>query len=162
MRATMIRRSAVTAVVLLGAFHLWLFGHQVWSGQLAEPAAIARWLLALALGAGLIMLRRRGLPMVIGRQAVTLWVLVALLHGPALANDSDGFAAPAVPEAVVTLVQAAAAIASLGLAFYLSFVAGSRALPSAGGLLAPMGAEWLTVSGAPCATRFLPRPPPIV
>ena len=35
--------------------------------------------------------------------AVAIWLLAAVLHGPALANDLDGFATPSMPEAVATV-----------------------------------------------------------
>ena len=48
----MFRWLAVAAGALLGAFHVWLFGNQAWSGQLAEPDVVLRWLVAAALAAG--------------------------------------------------------------------------------------------------------------
>jgi hypothetical protein len=42
--------------------------------------------------------------MVWGRHAVALWVLAALLHGPAIARDVE-IASPALPEVVATLSQ---------------------------------------------------------
>ena len=109
----MLRRSVVGLGALLGGFHLWLLGNQAWSGQLTEPDVILRWLIALALGAGLVAVKRRG-GSLFGRQAVAMWVLAAVLHGPALGNDVDGFATPALPEVVATVAQAAARWALVG------------------------------------------------
>ena len=99
----MLRRSALAAGALLAAFHVWLLANQVWTGHLAEPDVLLRWLVAGALVGGLAMLGRRGHAVVFGRQAVAVWLLAALLHGPALANDLDGFATPSLPEAAATL-----------------------------------------------------------
>jgi len=64
---------------LLVAFHVWLFGSQLWDGQLVDLALGVRWLIAAGLVAALANLRRRGLSVVWGRHAVALWVLAALL-----------------------------------------------------------------------------------
>lgn len=157
----MFRRSALVLGALLGAFHVWLLGHQAWTGQLSDPGTIGRWVLAAALAGGLAALRRRGLPIVFGRQAVAMWLLAALLHGPALVNDYDGFATPAMPEAVATVAQAAAAIAALGLAllalagFFTAFRSPLQGLALA---TVPVAAP---TSAAGRSVSFLPRPPPL-
>jgi hypothetical protein len=156
-----IRCAAIAFGAGLGTFHLWLLGHQAWSGQLSSPAAIGRWALALALFGGLLVLRRRGLPMLAGRQAVALWLLAALLHGPALVNDHDGFATPAVPQAVVTIAQAAASVGAFGLGLYLWCVWSVWALGAAAGLVTPPDHRLLPRRVPLGALRFLPRPPPL-
>ncbi|MGD9905947.1 MAG: hypothetical protein AB7U83_20950, partial [Vicinamibacterales bacterium] len=83
----MLRRSALAAGALVGLFHVWLLGNQLWTGQLAQFDVVLRWVVAAALVAGLVVLRRRGLSVIFGREAVAVWLLAALLHGPALAND---------------------------------------------------------------------------
>jgi hypothetical protein len=159
--ARLLRRSALLAGAALGAFHVWLLGHQAWSGQLANPATTGRWAVALALLGGLLALRRRGLPMLAGRQAVALWLLAALLHGPALLNDHDGFAAPAMPEVVVTVAQAAASFAALGAALLLLLRHGPWALGAAAGLLVVHGDRLLPSRAPARQLGFLPRPPPL-
>lgn len=114
----MIRRSALGFGALLGGFHLWLLGNQAWTGQLAEPDVVLRWAAALALAGGLVALKRRGESM-LGKNAVAIWVLAALLHGPALGNDLDGFATPSLPEAVATVGQAVASVSAVALALLL-------------------------------------------
>lgn len=155
----MLRRSVVALGALLGGFHLWLLGNQAWSGQLSDPGVVLRWLIALALGVGLVAITRRG-GSLFGRQAVAMWALAAVLHGPALGNDVDGFATPALPEVVATVAQAAAAIAAVGLALLALFALTlSSAHPGAG--LAPTAAP--VPAGALSALRtsgVLPRPPP--
>ncbi|MEZ5293643.1 MAG: hypothetical protein R2745_21345 [Vicinamibacterales bacterium] len=156
----MIRRSAFAVGALLGSFHLWLFGQQAWSGQLADPATIGRWALGVALVAGLMLCRHRGIP-VLGRQSVAIWVLAALLHGPALAADADRFSMAAVPEAATTIAHALLSVAGLGL-----LVAAALALTTRNSL--PPALSWVPsalppVSGERRAAvpRFLPRPPPV-
>lgn len=157
----MFRRSALVLGALLGAFHLWLFGQQAWTGQLADAATIARWGLALAVLGGLGMLARRGAPLLCGRQAVAMWVLAALLHSPAFVNDHDGFATPSMPEAVVTVAQAAASLSALGLALSLLLITGPWALLAAAGLVRPAGDTWVPQLTPGRTARFLPRPPPL-
>lgn len=155
----MLRRGALATAALLAAFHVWLLGNQWWTGQLAQVDVVLRWLAAGGLVAGLALLGRRGVP-VFGRQAVAVWLLAALLHGPALANDLDGFATPALPEAVAT-IAAIVVGPVLGLALLLlGSLAGSRdvqwtARPVAADLRATGP---LARSGA---VAFLPRPPPL-
>lgn len=156
----MLRRSALVAGALLGLFHVWLLGNQLWTGQLAQFDVVLRWLVAAALVAGLVALRRRGLPMVFGRQAVAMWLLAALLHGPALGNDLDGFATPALPEAVATIAVTMVGPV-LGLALLLLGAgAGSRDVWRIAGRIAPQ----IRATGPFAAAHtvsFLPRPPPL-
>lgn len=155
----MIRRSALAIGALLGAYHVWLLGHQATSGQLSDPATVLRWLVAAVLVTGLAWLWRRGESM-LGRPAVAVWVLAALLHGPALANDLSG-ATPALPEAVATVAQAAATVAAAGL-LVLALLALAPAM-SAPAMFAFAAAPVLASSSRERARqlRFLPRPPPL-
>jgi hypothetical protein len=156
--ADVIRRSALAIGALLGAYHVWLLGHQATSGQLSDPATVLRWLVAAVLVSGLAWLWRRGESM-LSRPAVAVWVLAALLHGPALANDLAG-ATPALPEAVATVAQAAAAVAAAGL-LLLALATIAAALPGPA-TLALAAAPVLASSSLARARqlRFLPRPPP--
>jgi len=101
---------------LLALFHVWLFAGQIWSGRLSEPGLLVRWLLAAGLIAALAGLHRRGAPLVFGRQGVAVWLLAALLHGPALAARLDDGFAPMVPEVAATVAQIATAIVGVALA----------------------------------------------
>ena len=155
----MFGRSVLVLGALLGGFHLWLLGNQAWSGQLSEPDLILRWAAALALAAGLVTLSRRGESLV-GRRAVVIWLLAALLHGPALGNDLDGFATPSLPEAVATLGQVLASVSVLALTL-LAF-ASRRPRPS---FSRRIGRAFVTPFGSPLlhpgsGLGFLPRPPP--
>ncbi len=156
----MLRRGVLATVALLAAFHLWLLGNQWWTGQLAQVDVVLRWLMAAGLVAGLAQLRRRGVPVLFGRQAVAVWLLAALLHGPALANDLDGFATPALPEAVATIAATVVGPA-LGLALLLI---GTLAAARDARRIAPRFAASVRVTGQlSCAhaVSFLPRPPPL-
>lgn len=138
---------------------MWLLGHQATSGQLSDPSTVLRWLVAAVLVTGLAWLWRRGESM-LGRPAVAVWVLAALLHGPALANDLSG-ATPALPEAVATVAQAAATVAAMGLALLLWLRHAVWALAAATGALAPVDHRLLPSRGPAGRPRFLPRPPPL-
>lgn len=157
----MIRRSAIAAGALLGAFHVWLLGNQAWTGQLAEPDVVLRWLAAAVLVGGLASLKRRGAPMLFGRQAVAIWVLAALLHGPAVANDLDGFATPSLPEAVATVAPIATLLSAPGLALLLL-----AALVSWRGVVRVVtygraGIRLVRSLETDAGLGFLPRPPPV-
>ena len=155
----MFRRSVLGVGALVGGFHLWLLGQQAWSGQLAEPDVIVRWLAALALAGGLLTLKRRGHSL-FGRRAVAMWVLAALLHGPAFGSDRDGFATPALPEVVVTVAHAAAAIAAVGLALLALFALTLWSAPTAVGLVLAASPAHAGPAAAVRTPGCLPRPPP--
>ncbi len=158
----MFRRSVLGLGALLGGFHLWLFGNQAWSGQLSEPDVVLRWLGALALAGGLVALTRRGESLV-GRKSVVIWVLAALLHGPALANDLDGFATPSLPEAVATAGQVAASVSLLALSLLAFFAIRrwrTRALHAAVAALDVATSFASRLLDAESGLGLLPRPPP--
>ena len=75
--------------------------------------------MAAGLVAALAALRRSGGSMFLGRKAVSIWLLAALLHGPAIAGDGRARRSPALPEAVTALMQIAAASIALGLGLVL-------------------------------------------
>jgi hypothetical protein len=157
----MLRCCALAAGALLAAFHVWLLAAQVWSGYAAQPEVLLRWLVAGALVAGLVSLWRRGQPVVFGRQAVAVWLLAALLHGPALANDLDGFATPSMPEAAVGLAPSAMTLAALGLVLLALWIRPTR--PGTTPRVVALSAFRLTSPALVAASGlgFLPRPPPL-
>lgn len=106
------RTTAVSAGALLLAFHGWLFANQAAAGRLEDPWLVFRWLSALGLIGALVAIRRNG-GSLWGRQGVAVWVLAALLHGPAVAGDYanaiDTFALPdTAASSVLQLVTATA------------------------------------------------------
>ncbi len=156
----MFRRSALGFGALLGGFHLWLLGNQAWSGQLAEPDVVLRWMAGLALVGGLVALTRRG-ESLFGRKAVAIWVLAALLHGPALANDLNGLSTPSLPEAVATLGQVVASVSAFALLTLLVLLAiAPRRATALRASLAAATSFPTRVLDAGGGLGFLPRPPP--
>ncbi len=154
----MIRRSLTLAGAVLTAFHVWLFAGQVWSGAIADPGLVFRWLVAAGLIGGLVLLRRQGESLLFSRKAIALWVLAALLHGPALANRLESPSTPAVPEVIVTLTQTLTLVGLTGLGFLLA--ARLRRRPTFS-RVAVVTATVLPVVVPDTGVRFLPRPPPI-
>ena len=158
----MVRRVLVGAGALLALFHVWLFAGQAWDGQLADPALILRWAAAGAIVAALFALRRTGASMFRGRKTVAIWLLAALLHGPAAARHIEGLGEPALPEFVATLTQIAVASgAALGLGWLLA-----RAIVRRGEIPLLRAAFVLRDRPRPVSilsrdfVRFSPRPPP--
>jgi hypothetical protein len=158
----MVRRILVGAGALLVLFHAWLLAGQAWDGQLADPALILRWAAAGAIVAALFALRRTGASMFRGRKAVAIWLLAALLHGPAAARHIEGLGEPALPEFVATLTQIAVASgAALGLGWLLlRAIARRREVPvlRAAFVLRERPRPVSILSRA--FVRFSPRPPP--
>ncbi|HUQ87718.1 MAG TPA: hypothetical protein VM096_09175 [Vicinamibacterales bacterium] len=160
--ARTIRASLAVAGAALVGFHGWLFAAQVAAGRLDDPWLVLRWIAAATLIAALVAVGRGG-ESIWARKNVAIWVLAALLHGPAIASDlQDDFKLMALPETVATLVvqglSSALAAASLWLLAGL-LLARRRAsevryatvpvLVAAGGL-------------SPGTLRhFSPRPPPL-
>ena len=156
----MIRRVLTVAAALLAAFHVWIFASQLWSGELADLALISRWIIAGGLTAALLNLHRRGLPLVRGRQAIAVWLLAALMHGPALARNLD-LVAPSMPEVVSTLAQTVTGVVAIGtlLLLLLSSLRVRLQAPVRGGVAAFASMPGpASLSGSVCP--FAPRPPP--
>ena len=107
----MFRRALAGSSAALALFHVWLFSGQALAGELADPGLLVRWLAAFGIVGGLILLRRRGQSLR-GRKAVAIWLLAALLHGPAVANQIGTTGLPAVPDLAAVLVQLAVASAA--------------------------------------------------
>jgi hypothetical protein len=151
---------AASAGALLVGFHGWVLASQFASGRLVEPWLILRWIVAAGLVAGLVYVRRRGESLV-GRKAVAIWVLAALLHAPAVAAKFGPVDIPAVPEVVMTIVvrTATLGVLTIGLWILAGLVAGIRRKPRL--IAIPIVARRIQNAPDPgCATRFSPRPPP--
>ena len=114
------RTTAVVAGAMLVAFHGWLFAAQVAAGQLEDPWLVLRWTLAAGLVAALAAIRRGGAS-VWSRQGIAVWVLAALLHGPAVATDySDSFSSLAPPETVAaSLLQQLVTVSALAITLWM-------------------------------------------
>lgn len=159
----MIRASLAVAGAALVGFHGWLFTAQVAAGRLEDPWLIFRWIAAAILIATLVAVRRGG-ESIFGRKNVAIWVLAALLHGPAIASDlQNDFNSIALPETVATSVlQQLLTSAALGVSLWLL----------AGLLLARRRASEVRYAAVPVFVaagglapgtslrHFSPRPPP--
>jgi hypothetical protein len=145
--ARMIRASLALAGAALIGFHGWLF-----AGQIAAAGLVA----------ALVAVRRSG-ETILGRKSIAIWVLAALLHGPAIASDlQTDFNSFALPETVATSVLQLVSSAALGVSLWLLaglLLASRRAAQSRYATVPVL----VTAGGrAPVLLRrFAPRPPPI-
>jgi len=157
----MVRKALTLIGALLVAFHVWLFGSQVWEGQLVDLALAARWVLAGGLIVALANLRRRGMSTVWSRPAVAVWLLAALLHGPAIARDLD-LTAPAMPEVVAALARTVITLTAL-TGVLLAGLAGirRRAAQPVRLLTLVTTSVSLRVVAPRSFLHFAPRPPPV-
>ena len=114
----MIRASLALAGAALVGFHGWLFAAQVTAGRLEDPWLVFRWIASASLIAALIGVRRGGAS-IFGRKSVAIWVLAALLHGPAISDLSTDFNSFALPETVATTVVQLLSSAALGAGLWL-------------------------------------------
>lgn len=155
-----LRRVVAPLGGLLVLFHVWLLGRQIWEGQLAEPGLLLRWMVAAGLVAALVHLARHGQSLLRGRRATAVWVLAAVLHGPALAGEPGDLTRAGLPEAVTALAEIAAASIVLGLG--LALLARRQSLWQRPARLPAMTTPrsrrldrrpWLSL-------RAVPRPPP--
>ena len=156
----MLRKALVAAGALLGLFHVWLFADQLRNGDLlTDPGLLARWLIAIGLVGALGALRRRGVSLVVGRQAVAIWALAALLHGPAIAGRLDALDETTVSETVALLARiVAASMVGLGL-LRLAFIA-RRHAPTLAEFRAAIDVELPSLVALITRQLFAPRPPP--
>lgn len=109
----MVRKTLTFTAALLVGFHVWLFARDAWTGDLADLGLLSRWMAAGGLAWGLAALRRQGASLVRSRKAVAIWVLAALLHGPALAGTVEVADLPAAPVVAASLIQATVTLAGL-------------------------------------------------
>jgi hypothetical protein len=145
---------------VLIVFHAWLLGAHLLDGRALEPATAVRWMLAVLVLAGFRALSRRGLPLLSGRRAVVLWLLVVVIHCSA-AWDGGAAAAldRAIPESVTALAQLSAAVlvaAALSAVFARAMRAAARLRPAFG---VPARIAGLPSNGF--VFLFSPRPPPL-
>lgn len=121
-----VRVAGVLSVAALAFFHASLFWDRLVDGQLLDPLVAARWLSAIALTAGLVALRRRGVSLVAGRRSLVVWLLVVLLHWsakPAVAVIDDG--QPSTSD-LIFVIPSTAAAALVGLGLLVATFAASR------------------------------------
>ena len=159
--ARIIRASLAVAGAALIGFHGWLFAAQAAAGRLEDPWLVFRWIAAAALVAALVAVRRGG-ESILGRKSIAIWVLAALLHGPAIASDlNTGFNSFGLPETVATTVLQLLSSAAVGVSLWLlaGLLVQRRRSLSVRFATAPVrvaaGGRHLRVS-----RYFAPRPPP--
>jgi hypothetical protein len=159
---SMARTTTVLSGAVLVAFHGWLFATQVATGKLDDPWLAFRWLLASGLVSALVAIRRSG-GSVWSRQGMAVWVLAALLHGPAVAtNLSDSLNSLALPETVATTVLQLVSATALGITLWM--IAGllarrDRHAQLYAGLVA--ASSLAGIFGAGFLPQYSSRPPPI-
>lgn len=114
------RTTALVSVAALVAFHGWLFAAQAAVGRLEDPWLAVRWMVAAGLVSALAAVRRSGAS-IWSRQGLAVWVLAALMHGPAVATDfTDLDTALPLPEAVATSVlQSLVAVSALAITLWM-------------------------------------------
>jgi hypothetical protein len=127
-----------TSVVLLLAFHGLIFWKQLASGALADPARAFGWAIGVALFAAMIALRRAGVPLLWGRRALVVWLMVTLLHvGAFKAGQPATTALDAAADVALTLftVPSSAVFVALlaGLLAALASLRSRRASPASSG-----------------------------
>jgi hypothetical protein len=155
----MVRRILTATGALLALFHVWLFASQMADGHLTDAGLLLRWAVAIALVAGLWQLRRQGASLVWGRKAVSVWLLAAVLHGPALRDRVAAADSPTASDIAAVLVQVTSGLTIAAVLCAGILLAGVR--PRQVALhphlfLTPAGLNH-PVSREP----FAPRPPPL-
>lgn len=152
--------AARVALLLLAGYHTWLFGDRLFAGTFLDPMVAVRWAAGVALAFGFLWLRRCGLPLLCGRRAVVLWLLVALLHVHAAWAPPGPASEVSAREAAVLALQAVSA-AAVALGFGLLAVLLRVRLRAPRPVAAWLAEEWLP---SPASTLSLslaaPRPPP--
>ena len=160
--ARMIRASLAIAGAALVGFHGWLFAGQIAAGRLQDPWLVFRWIAAAALIAALVAGRRGGAS-IRGRKSISIWVLAALLHGPAIASDlQTDFNSFALPETVATAVLQLASSAVLAVSLWVlaALLLSRRRSAPVRYATAPV----FVVAGGRAlrsVRQFSPRPPPL-
>jgi hypothetical protein len=113
-----LRTALLGGVVALVAFHAALLWSHALAGRLADPAVALRWAASLGIVALFVALRRSGVPLLWGRRALVLWLLVAMLHAwaarPALASTL-GTVSPADAALALFVVPVAGAMLTAGV-----------------------------------------------
>jgi len=114
--------TGIAAVAGLVAFHLYLFWQQLADGSLLDASLALRWVLGGLLTAGLVAFKRAGVPLLWGRRALVLWLLVAFLHwghaSPVAPADGPARAASAATyEIPSTFASLIAGLCLLALCF---------------------------------------------
>lgn len=155
----MVRKVLTAAGALVAGFHVWLFVSQLGDGRLADVSVLARWGVAAGLGVALWYLRRQNVSLFWGRKAVAVWLLAAVLHGPALTDRLAAVDSLASAEVATILLQVTAGAAWLTLLTLVAVTARPRAARVSRWRLVAGPAFRLETSRL-CLAPLAPRPPP--
>jgi hypothetical protein len=131
-----------------------------WDGRLFELATSLHWLAGAFLLTGILALRRVGVPLLWGRKAIVLWLLVLLLHAhAALSTVPQPAQAPVAGLTLVTLGEAIGGVfAALTLLVLVSFARGASPRLRSRRVDQPLVRRPAAASGF--LIVFSPRPPP--
>ena len=135
--------SRVLAALLL-ASHAWLLATQWQAGRLTEPGLLLRWAAAIAIALSLRALYRSGVSP-FSRKSMVIWLLAALLHGPAIASRTGALELNALPETAITVVLQTVALAGALTLTTLLFAAIIRRRT----LAAPQAWSFISILGGP-------------
>jgi hypothetical protein len=144
----------------LVAFHVGLLGTQIAEGRLFEPQTVGRWVVAVLVLAGFRRLSRLGLPLIFGRRATVLWLLVILLHchaGWASGTVSVDLGIPETLGALATVTGSASVLGALIVALLVTLL--RLRLDGRAARVAPTVLAGIASPGF--VFRFAPRPPPL-
>lgn len=145
----------------LVAFHGWLFAAQIADGRFEDLWLVFRWLVGVGLVAALAAIRRAG-GSICNRQGLAVWVLAALLHGPAIQTAVGSSITLAPPETVATSILHSLMSVS-ALAATLWMVAGLLGLRDRHARLHVSGVaahSHAAIFGDGFSPQYCSRPPP--
>ena len=161
LRSRLVGLTLGVAGIALVAFHAWRLALQVAAGELNDPWLVFRGLAAGALVAALVAVRRNG-ESIWSRKGIAIWVLAALLHGPAASDLTANLDSLALPETVATSVLKLVSSTVLAMSVWLlaGLLAGRRSATS----FQPAFVPAFSAAGrlaAGITPQFSPRPPPL-
>lgn len=126
-----LKLAGAAGVAALVVFHAVLFWDRLAGGQLFDPAVALRWTSAVGLIAALIALRRHGVPLLAGRRALVVWLLVALLHWSTGPGRATGEAqAGDASASILFVLPSTAATALVGIGLLLATLMARQARPA--------------------------------
>lgn len=153
--------AAAALVLPLSALHGWLLWLRISQGRLLEWRVALRWGVGALLLLTLQALRRRGVPLLWGRSALALWIVVLLLHWTTPTSSAGVRAEGPIPPPILFVLPASAWPLALAAGLLWATAAARRAR-----MFPALGSPYrlVEVRGGPLAAGFpvplLARPPP--
>src|SRR5215212_928652 len=148
----------------LVAFHAALLWNQIGDGRLLDPAVATRWSVGVLLLGALAGLRRAGDPMLWGRRALVVWVLVALLHWTASpASEAAGLTQSSTQhsQVLVDLPAGPASALLLVVTLFLLFLLGAPAVSAALRLVRTRRSDRAATHSPILSLHLASRAPPV-